>query len=82
MNKIKETITTLTSGEVPSVARINRREKTPITDQRLEMILKCAIKVAVIVGGVVLVLNAGIVKLLAVIGFVLFFSLIYSALKN
>lgn len=82
MNKIKETITALSSGEFPGAVQINRKEHTPITDERLAMIIKCIIKVASVLTGTVIVINAEIAKLGAMLLFAIFFSLVYFASKD
>lgn len=82
MKKIKETITALTSGDFPGAVRINRKESIPIPDGRLDLIMKYSIKIIGIAAGTVLILNAGIWKLLALMGFGIFFGLIYFGLKD
>ncbi len=77
MNKIRETIMAITGGEIPGAVHIDRKEQTPITDERLEMVLGFLLKVAIIAAGTVLVLKAETMKLVAILVFVAVFSLFY-----
>ncbi len=82
MSKIKETITALSSGGFPGAVHINRKEREPMTDERLEMVLKFITKIAVIIAITVLVVNADIISLVASFVFAILFSLIYFGLRN
>lgn len=82
MNKIKETIMAITGGEIPGAVHINRKEHEPITDERLSIVLGFVVKVAMIVAGTVLILNAEIMKLVAILVFVAVCSLFYLVSKD
>lgn len=82
MRLIRETITALISSEFPGAVRINRKEHKPMTDERFALVMKCGVKSIGIAAGTVLVLNAGIWKLLALMGFGIFFSLIYFGMRD
>lgn len=82
MNKIKETITALTTGEFPSAVQIQRQEDLPMTDWRFEIVLKCVVKISAMAAGAALVLFAGFWKLVAIFVFIIFFCLIYYGMKD
>ena len=48
MNKIKETITALTSGDSPGGVRVSREEKEAMSDKRFFAVLRCITKVSAI----------------------------------
>ncbi len=82
MNKIKESITALAAGDFSRAVHISRQEQRPMTDERFELVLKCVTRVSTITSVTVLVLNIETAKLVAVMGFAIFFSLIYFGLKD
>lgn len=82
MSKIKETITALAAGNESGAVHINRKENAPMSDKRFEMILKCVVTIALIAAVTVLVLKAGIVKLVALLIFGIYFSIVYFASKD
>lgn len=81
MKSIKQTITALL-GDSPGIVHINRKERTPMSDDRFSLVVKSTTKIAVAVTGTILVLNAGIAKLVVLSGFGIFFALIYFGLKD
>lgn len=82
MNKIKETITALTTGEFPSAVQIQRQEDVPMTECQFEMVLKCIVKISAMAAGTALILFAGFWKLVAIFVFIIFFCLIYYGMKD
>lgn len=49
---------------------------------RFELTLKCITRISAIVAGTVLILNAGIYKLLVLLGFGIIFSMIYFGFRD
>lgn len=82
MIKIKETITALFPGENPAAVHIKRKEHDLISYDRLNMILKCIAKVSIFLSVTVIILNAEILKLIALLVFGIFFTLIYFGMKD
>lgn len=79
--KIKEVVTALT-GDSPGLIRINRKVRVPMPDDRFSLVVKSITKMVAAVAGTVLVINAEIWKLIVLMVFGIFFTLIYFGLKD
>lgn len=77
MKRIKESITALAGAESKGALRLIREEHTPMPYEYFELALKYAVKISIIFCVTVLILNAGVWKLMALFAFIIFFSLIY-----
>lgn len=82
MSKIKETITALTNWNNLGSVRVSRKESTPLSDKRFELVLKFITHISTIIAATVLVLNAEIHKILALLVFGIFISLICFGMKD
>lgn len=82
MGKIKETITALIAGEEPGAVHINRKEHIPVSDDRFCMVIGCILKVSAIVSGTILILFAGIWKVIALLVFGMFLAMLYFPMKD
>lgn len=81
MKKIKEVVTMLTQDGLEAV-RIRQKEREPIPGRYLEMVLECIVILALIASGTVLIINVETLKLMAMLGFIIVFSLIYFGLRD
>lgn len=82
MKKIRETVTALTSGDTAGVVHINRKEHSPMSDERFALVTRSVTKIIIAIAGAVVVLNVDIWELVALIGFGVAFTLIYFGLKD
>lgn len=82
MKNIREVITAMSSGGSLGAVRINKKERTPMSDERFILVIKCITKIAISVAGVVLVRSIDGQKLLTLVGAGVIFSLIYFGMRD
>lgn len=82
MRKIKETITALTGCENAGVVRVSKKEQLPVPYEKSELVFKFILKISAIASVTAIVLYAEFWKLVALLVFGIFFSLIYSGMND
>ena len=82
MKKIKEAITALTAGDFPGAIHINRKEHSPMSDERFSLIVKSVTNIAASIAAAVTAMNVDGWKLLTLVGAGVVFVLIYFGTRD
>lgn len=82
MKNIREVITAMSSGDSLGAVHINKKERTPMSDERFNLVIKSITRIAISVAGVTLAINIDGRKLLTLVGAGVAFSLIYFGMRD
>lgn len=82
MSRIKETITALTAGNEPGAVRIKRKEQERLPEWYFSMAIRCIERVALIAAVAAVVIFAEILKIAALVGFGIVFSMFYFGTRD
>ena len=82
MKSVREEVRATSLGESPTIIRIRRKQSEEMPERKLEMVLKYVSRMVTAVSFAMLVLHAGILKLI-VLGLIgIFFLLVYFGMKD
>lgn len=82
MGKIKETITALTNSSTSGIVRISRKEQSLVPYEWAELIFKFTLKISSIASATAIVLYVEFWKMVALFVFAIFFTIIYTSMKD